>query len=68
MEEQYYDDISIAARSNREQLMKEAEEYRLHRHIFAMKKNGKTEKAALPETGHYYDVQPYAIHLPAPVQ
>jgi hypothetical protein len=44
MEEQYYDDASIAARSKREQLMKEAEEYRLRRHIDTLQNLDKSEK------------------------
>ena len=68
MEKQYYDDINIAARSKREQLMKEAEEYRLHHHIFAMKKHGKGEKAAVPETDHQYEFPPKAVRRQAPAQ
>jgi hypothetical protein len=66
MEEQYYDNTSIAARSKREQLMKEAEEYRLHRHIVTMNKNGKVEKAAMPEHRRGYELPPHAAHRPAP--
>ena len=44
MEGQYYDDAGIAAASKREQLMKEAEEYRLRRHIDAIQQLDKSEK------------------------
>ncbi len=66
MEEQYYDNTSIAASAKREQLMKEAEEFRLHRHIAAMKKHGKVEKAAIPENRRGYDLSTRAAHRPAP--
>jgi hypothetical protein len=68
MEERYYDNSSIAARSKQEQLMKEAEEYRLRRHIIAIKKNKKLEKAALPEKSRRHAFQPHAAHRPAPAQ
>ena len=66
MEEQYYDNTSIAASAKREQLLKEAEEHRLRRHIATMKKHGKVEKAAIPENRRGYELPPRAAHRPAP--
>lgn len=65
MEEQYYDNTGIAARSKREQLMKEAEEYRLRLHIATMKKNGKVEKATVPENRRGYELPQRAAQRPA---
>ncbi|OGN89012.1 MAG: hypothetical protein A2Z74_05870 [Chloroflexi bacterium RBG_13_46_9] len=66
MEEQYFDNTGIVARSKREQLMREAEEYRLRRHITAMKKNEKVGKEVTPEKRRGYELQPRAAHNPAP--
>jgi len=68
MEEQYYGDASIAARSKREQLMKEAEEYRLHRHIAAMKKLDVGERKPIVESDRKHRILPGAKPHPAPAQ
>ncbi len=65
MEEQYYDNTSIAASAKREQLMKEAEEFRLRRHIAAMKKPEKAEKGVIPEKRRGYVLLPHGAHRSA---
>ncbi len=67
MENRYYDDVSIASQAKREHFMKQAEEYRLHRHIAAMK-NMKAEKVLVPEKRRKYELSPRPAHRPAPAQ
>ncbi len=68
MEERLYDNSSIAPRSKQEQLMKEVEEYRLRRHIIAIKKNKKLEKVTTLEKSRRHAFQPHTSHYPAPAQ
>jgi hypothetical protein len=58
--EQYnqYDPSSIAASSKREQFLKEAEEYRLRRHIAAIHKSAKVEKTVIPANQRQYQNSP----------
>jgi hypothetical protein len=67
MEDRYYDDISIAANCKREQLMKEAEEYRLRHHITFMK-IAKAEKATMLEKRHKYVIDPQTTQRPTTVR
>ena len=56
----FYDSSSIAAQSKREQFMKEAEEYRLQRHIAALRKLEKGDKKASLEKTRKYRIPLFA--------
>ena len=58
-----FDSGSIAASSKREQFLKEAEEYRFRRHIAAIQKSAKVEKAVNPENQRQYQNSPETTHL-----
>ena len=54
---------SIAASSKQEQFLKEAEEYRLRRHIAAIQKSAKVEKVINPVNRRKYEIPSETTHL-----
>ena len=61
-----FDSGSIAANSKREQFLKEAkeaEEYRLRRHIAAIQKSAKVEKMINPVSRRQYEIPSETNHL-----
>ena len=58
-----FDSGSIAANSKRDKLLKEAEEYRLRRHIAAIQKSAKVEKMINPVNRRQYEIPSETTHL-----
>jgi hypothetical protein len=66
MQERFYDDAGIAAQSKREQLMKEAEEYRLRRHIAASQEMETSNQKMSPKNNRKHMIPPGATAHPVP--